>query len=156
MASQYKLDDMKDDISLAVANNYLQILFNRENLAAAKAQYEVTEQDLNKTKELVEAGVVPKGDLLEIEATAATQNQQIVNSENLLRISKIALAQLLLIHDYENFEIADDDYEVKPSMIMNNSPQEIYTKALGIRNDIKLAEKNVELAETDIKLAQCF
>ena len=154
LANQYRLDDMKDDISLAVANGYLQILFNRENLVVAMAQYAVTEQDLKRTKELVESGVVPRGDLLEIEATAATQQQQIVNSENNLRLSKIALAQLLLISDYENFDIADDDYEISPSQVMNNSPRTIYEKAVSFRNDIKFSEMNVELAETDVKLAK--
>lgn len=154
LANQYQLDDMKDDISLAVANGYLQILFNRENLVVAKAQYAVTEQDMNRTKELVESGVVARGDLLEIEATAATQEQQIVNSENTLRLSKIALAQLLLINDYENFDIADNDYEIQPSEVLSNSPRTIFEKAVSFRNDIKLSEMNVELAETDVKLAK--
>jgi len=154
LANQYQLDDMKDDISLAVANAYLQILFNRENLVVAKAQYAVTEQDLNRTKELVESGVVARGDLLEIEATAAGQQQQIINSENNLRLSKIALAQLLLINDYENFDIADNDYEISPSEVMNNTPRAIYEKAVSFRNDIKFSEMNVELAETDVKLAK--
>ncbi|MGI9549870.1 MAG: TolC family protein [Aurantibacter sp.] len=154
LANQYRLDDMKDDISLAVANGYLQILFNRENLTVARAQYAVTEQDLKRTSELVESGVVARGDLLEIEATAATQQQQIVNSENNLRLSRIALAQLLLINDYENFDIADDDYEIQPSEVLNNSPRTIYEKAVGFRNDIKFSEANVELAETDVKLAK--
>ncbi len=154
LASQYRLDNMKDDISLAIANGYLQILFNRENLAVANAQYAVTEQDLKRTKELVESGVVPKGDLLEIEATAATQQQQIVNAENGLRLSRIALAQLLLINDYENFDVANEEFDVQPSDILNNSPREIFSKAVTQRNDIKLAEANVELAQTDIELAK--
>ncbi|MGY8915318.1 MAG: TolC family protein, partial [Flavobacteriales bacterium] len=87
LASQYRLEDLKDDIGLAVANGYLQILLNKESLVVFKAQYAVTEQDLQRTKELVDSGVVPKGDLLEVEATAATQEQQIVNAENLVFIS---------------------------------------------------------------------
>lgn len=154
LAAQYQLDNMKDNISLNVANSYLQILFNRENLAVARAQYEVTEQDLKRTKELVESGVVPRGDLLEIEATFATQEQQIVNAENALRLSKIALAQLLLIDDYENFDVSDEDYMIPPSTITENTPKTIYEKALGFRNDIKLSETNVELAKKDVQIAR--
>ncbi|MFH6602368.1 TolC family protein [Maribacter algicola] len=154
LANQYRLDNMKDDISLAVANGYLQILFNRENLVVAKAQYAVTEQDLKRTTELVESGVVARGDLLEIEATAATQLQQIVNSENNLRLSKIALAQLLLINDYENFDVANEEFNIQPTTILNNSPSEIFAKAVTQRNEIKFAEANIELAETDIELAK--
>ena len=82
LANQYRLDDLKDDIRLNVANAYLSIISNKETLATQKAQYAVTEQDMKRTAELVEAGVVPQGDLLEIEATAAGQEQQIVNTEN--------------------------------------------------------------------------
>ncbi len=154
LANQYRLDNMKDDISLNVANNYLQVLFNRENLAVAQAQYAVTEQDLKRTVELVESGVVPRGDLLEIEATAATQEQQIVNAENALRLSKIALAQLLLIEDYENFDVADEDYIIPPATITENSPRTIFMKALSFRNDIKLSQTNVEIAKKDLEIAR--
>lgn len=154
LANRYKLADMKDDISLSVANGYLQVLFSRENLEVARSQYAVTEQDLKKTEELVESGVVPKGDLLEIEATAATQEQQIVNAENELRLSRIALAQLLLIDDYDNFDVADEDFMLPESDILENSPRTIYNKALTFRNDIKFSEANVALAEKDLDIAK--
>lgn len=154
IAGEYQLDDMKDDIALAVANSYLQILFARESLASAQAQYAVTEQDLKRTKELVDNGVVPQGDLLEVEATAATQQQQIVNAENNLRISKISLAQLLLIRNYESFDIADEDFMIPPSDILENTPDEIYQKSLTVRNDIKASEASVTVAEKDLKIAK--
>ena len=97
---------------------------------------------------------VPRGDLLEIEATAATQQQQIVNSENNLRLSKIALAQLLLISDYENFDIADDDYEIQPSQVLDNSPRTIFEKAVSFRNDIKFSEANVGIGRNRFKIGQ--
>ncbi|NKI25584.1 TolC family protein [Arenibacter sp. 6A1] len=154
LANQYRLDNMKDDISLAVANAYLQILFNREFLNISKAQLSVTEQDLKRTKELVSSGVVPKGDLLEIEATAATQEQQKVNAENALRLAKISLAQLLLIQDYESFDVVDEDFMIPSTVILDYTPKTIYEKALTVRNDIKLSEANVALAETDIKISK--
>jgi outer membrane protein len=137
-----------------VANAYLQILSNKEALKVAKAQYAVTVQDLKRTKELVESGVVAKGDLLEIEATAANQEQQIVNNESLVLISRINLAQLLQITDYENFDVADETFEIPPSEILNNSPKTIFAKALEFRNDIKFSKSNVELAEKDLEIAK--
>ena len=49
---------------------------------ALPARLAETEQDLKRTQELVDSGVLPRGDLLEIEATAATQEQQIINAKN--------------------------------------------------------------------------
>ncbi|MEM1260290.1 MAG: TolC family protein [Bacteroidota bacterium] len=154
ISNQYRLDDLKDDIRLQVAQFYLDVLSNKEQLKVARAQYAVTEQDLKRTKELVESGVVPRGDLLEIEATAASQEQQIVNNEALVIISRISLAQLLQITDYDNFDVADESFDVPPSDILDNSAKVIFDKALGFRNDIKLAETNIELAEKDVKIAR--
>lgn len=154
IANQYRLDDLKDDIRLNVANSYLQVLSSKEQLKTFRAQYAVTEQDLKRTKELVESGVVPRGDLLEIEATAATQEQQIVNGEGLVLISRINLAQLLQITDYENFDIAEDEFEIPPSDILKNSAKVIFDKALTFRNEIKFSESSVEIAQTDLKIAK--
>ena len=154
IASQYRLDNLKDDIRLNVANAYLDVVSNKEQLKTFKAQYAVTEQDLKRTKELVESGVVPRGDLLEIEATAANQEQQIINGESLVIISRVSLAQLLQITDYENFDIAEEEFSIPPSDILKNSPKVIFDKALGFRNDIKFSETNVELAEQDLKIAK--
>lgn len=154
IASQYRLEDLKDDIRLNVANAYLQVVSNIEQVKVFRAQYAVTSQDLERTRELVESGVVPRGDLLEIEATAATQEQQITNGESLVTIAKVNLAQLLQITDYENFDIADEDFDVPPSEILNNSAKSIFAKAMEFRNDIKFSEANVDLAEKDLEIAK--
>lgn len=154
IANQYRLEDLKDDIRLSVANSYLQVLSNKETLKVARAQYKATEQDLNRINELVESGVVPRGDLLDIQATAATQQQQIVNSEGNVLLSKISLAQLLQIRDYENFDVSDETFEIPVSDILNNSPSTIFAKALEFRNDIKLSKTNIELAEKDLAISK--
>lgn len=154
LANQYRLDKMKDDISLFVANSFLQILFNKEQLNVLQSQQKVSNQEYERTKDLVDAGALPKGDLLEIQATLATQQQQIVNAENSLLISKIQLAQLLLIEDYENFDIVDADYEVPPSTIMNESAEAIVSKAKETRYEIKIAEANKDMANYNLKMAK--
>lgn len=154
IANQYRLDDIKDDIRLSVANAYLQVLSNKESLKVFKAQLAVTEQDLKRTNELVESGVVARGDLLELEATAAGQEQQIINSQSLILISRINLAQMLGITDYENFDIAEEEFDIPPSDILDNSAKVIFDKALTFRNDIKFAFSGVELAEKDLEISK--
>ena len=55
-AVQYDLDLMLDDISFAVAGYYLDILFNRELLAVAKEQKEITQQQVSRMQKMVDAG----------------------------------------------------------------------------------------------------
>ena len=105
LASQYQLADIKENISLLVANSYLQILFSKESLGVQKSQLAVTVEELKIANERLNTGIIPKGDVLEIEANAATMEQNVVVAENNYLLSKIALAQLLLLPDFENFEI---------------------------------------------------
>jgi outer membrane protein len=154
LASQYQLDNMKDDISLFVANSFLQILFSKEQFKVLKSQQEISKQELKRTNALVDAGSLPKGDVLEIQATIATQEQQIVNTENAILLAKINLAQILLIEDYENFDIIDTDYFVPLTTVLNESPSVIISKAKETRYDIKIAKTNSEIAEYDLKIAK--
>ncbi|MGJ8736965.1 TolC family protein [Zobellia laminariae] len=154
ISNQYRLDDLKDDIRLNVANSYLQILSNKETLKVFEAQFAVSEQDLKRSKELVDAGVLPNGDLLEIEATLANLEQQIVNTQNQVLISRINLAQLLQITDYENFNVLEADFEVPPSEVLTKSPKEIFAEALTFRNDIKFSQSGIDLANKDLDIAK--
>jgi outer membrane protein len=154
LASQYNLDKMKDDIALLVANSYLQILLNKANLEVAQSQNIVTLQQLERTNNLVDAGVVPRGDLLEIRATDASEKQRIALAENAVKISLISLAQLMLIKDYETFDIVDSDYEIVPNEIVDAPVEEIISSAQQNRSEVKIAEKNVELAQKDLELAR--
>tara|TARA_R110002072_G_scaffold302406_1_gene485202 strand:- start:11764 stop:13080 length:1317 start_codon:yes stop_codon:yes gene_type:complete len=154
IASQYNLSQMKDDIALFVANSFLQILFEKENLKIIQAQIEITKEQLNRTNELVDAGVVPRGDLLEIKSTLANDEQRIVRAENQIRIGLINLAQTLLIKDYENFDIVDTDYELPVSTILDQSVSDVIQKAKETRYEIKIASQNLDIAEKDLQIAR--
>ena len=154
LASQYSLELMKDDIALFVANSYLQVLFNKENLKLIRAQHEVTLEQLERTRELVDAGSLPSGDLLELKATAANEEQRIIVAQNAVKISLIALAQTLLIEDYENFDIVERDYDVIGSEILNTPIEQIIDRAEVERYEVKVAEQNLDIAEKDVEIAR--
>ena len=154
LGAQYNLDKMQDDIALFVANGFLQVLFNKANLEVVQAQNTVTQDQIKRTNDLVDAGVLPRGDLLEIQATDASEKQRITVSENAVTISLISLAQLLLIDDYVNFDIADDDYDIIQSSVANKDILEILASAKESRSEIKIAEQNAGIAEKDLQIAK--
>lgn len=154
LAQQYRLADMADDVSLFVANAYLQVVLNKEILTVQQKQIETTQLELKRTKELVEAGVLTARDLYELQANLATQEQSLVVAENNFRLGKINLAQLLLITDYENFEIELEDFSVPFPSILEKQPKEIFEQALTFRNDVKLAETNIRIAQKDLDIAK--
>lgn len=154
LASQYQLDQMKDDISLLVANSYLQVLLNKANLEVVLAQNAVTLEQIERTQNLVDAGTLPRGDLLEIQATNAVEKQRIAEAENAVTISLISLAQLLLIDDYATFDISEEGYDIIGDEILQQPVYEVIDAAQENRNEVKIAEQNVELAVKDLQLAR--
>ena len=154
LASQYQLADMKENISLLVANSYLQILFNRESLGVQKSQLNVANEELIIAKERLNTGIIPQGDVLEIEANVATIEQNVVVAENNYQLSKISLAQLLLISKIDNFEIAQETAIIPESTILNTNVNSIYLTAVAKRNDVKLAETNLEIAKKDLAISR--
>lgn len=154
VATQYQLTKMKDDVSLNIANAFLQILFNKENIKVQKELLANDELQFNRTNEQVKAGVVAKGDLLDITATIATDKQNVVLAENALFLSKLSLAQLLQLDDFKNFDIVDVAYEPSDSETMLQSPESIIEKAKSERVELKIAKANLEIAEKDITIAK--
>lgn len=154
LASQYQLTKMQDDISLFVANAFLDILFNKENLKVQQNQLDYDTKQLTRTEELVNSGSVARGDLLDMKATIASDNQKIVAAENALLLSKLSLVQLLQLDDFQNFDVVDQNYEPQESPTMLETTETIFEKAKQERIEMKIAKSNLELAQRDIKIAR--
>jgi len=154
LAAQYQSTKIRDDISLNVANAFLQIIFNKENLKVQQQQLGINQQQQDRTQKLVDAGSVPRGDLLDMKATVASSRQSVIQAENTLLISRLSLAQLLQLDDFQNFDIVDRDYDVAESSTMQQTPDAIFQKAKEIRVEIKLARTNLDIAERDVRTAR--
>jgi outer membrane protein len=154
IANSYRLDKMKDDIALSIANSYLQILFNKEQLKVQKNQNLITKENIKRTQELIDAGSLPAGDIYELQATDATQGQQIIATENTLLIAKIGLCQTLLLEDYANFDISDEVVDVSMTNFTNVTQESILEKAKESVKDVKIAMANVDVAKKDVALSR--
>lgn len=154
IASQYQLTKMQEDVSLNVVNAYLQILFNKENLKVQTEQLSYDNKQYERTNELVEAGMIPRGDLLDVKATVAADNQRLIAAENALLISKLSLAQLLQLDNFQEFDIVDADVITRESTILLEDPKVILDKAKETRVDLKIAQTNVQIAEKDVSIAR--
>ena len=154
VAARYQAQKMKEDVSLNVVNAYLQIVFNQELLKTNQAQSTEKKKQEQRTKELVEAGIVPAGDLLDVQAAVAQVEQQLIASENALELSKLALAQLLQLRDYENFEVSDREIQADLSAVLLESASEVVQRAKATQIDLKIAETRVRIADRDLKISK--
>lgn len=154
LAAKYQVQKMKEDVALNVINSYLQVLFNKELIKTNKVQLEFDQSQETRTEELVKAGVVPAGDLLDVQATVAATKQRLIASQNEWVMARLNLAQLLQIDDYENFDVSDSNYEIGNELILSYTANEIKERAFEALTDIKTAEINVETAKKDVKIAR--
>ena len=154
IASKYQLLKMQEDIALNVANAFLQVLFNKENLKVQQEQLAINEKQLTRSTELVNAGAIPRGDVLDIKANLALNRQNVVAAENALLISKLSLAQLLQLKDFENFDLIDAISVNDEVAILSQSPSAIIEKAKESRTDLKIAQTNLEIAQKNLAIAK--
>lgn len=154
VAAKYQLVKMQEDVALNVANAFLQVLFNKENLKVQKEQLRINEKQYVRSEELVKVGSIPRGDLLDVKATLALNNQNVITAENSLLISKLSLSHLLQLKDFENFDVVDDTDVKDENNIMAQTPSAIYEKAFEGRTELKIARTNLEIAEKNVAIAK--
>jgi len=144
---------MKNDISLNVVNSYLQILFAKEQLKVSESQLLISQGEVSRITELVKAGVLPKGDLLNIESNLAADNQNLIIAQNSLTIAGLRLSQLLQLETM-SIEVQDIKVDLQNQSILGNGVEAIYNKANESFPEIKLAELNILSAEKGVKIAR--
>lgn len=142
-ANELELNRIKDDISLNVANAYLNILFNLENLEIAEAQYNFSVQNLEQVKGLVDAGVQPRANIFDAEATLAVDEQNLTIADNNYKLSVLSLSQLLQV-PYEGFDVQIIEVDDPSDALLYNDIKPILNYAMENRNEVKVAEKNIE------------
>ncbi|HKJ06803.1 MAG TPA: TolC family protein [Flavobacteriaceae bacterium] len=152
-AAGFNLQESRNDIMLFVVNSYLQVLFNKENVKISAEQILISESQVEKAKQLVEAGEQPKAIQLEAEATLATNIEQLTVAENNLEISLLNLAQLLQI-SHKGFDIKDVDINIDAASLIYNDTDKIYNAALNQLPEIKSAELAIENANLAIENAE--
>ena len=153
LAGEFDLQSIKDNISLNIALAYLQILLNKELVSATGNQLQITMQQIEKTKKMVDAGSLAKGNLLQIEAQAASEELQYINLKNQLDISYLNLTQLLELQTPDGFIIVTPNINIDTNTIITGRIDEIYSLAQGLRPEIKSAELNLTASQYDQKIA---
>lgn len=134
-AGRYDIEKARNDVTLNITTGYLQLLFAKEILAAAKSQAEATKAQVDRTEKMVKAGKSPESDLLQIQSQEATDNLTVINAMNQLDLARITLMQLMEIPVDDRFDVAVPALqEVSPLVEMTN--EELYRKSLEVQPQI--------------------
>ncbi|PZX10822.1 outer membrane protein [Breznakibacter xylanolyticus] len=152
-AAMQKVAVTQNDMALTIATYYLQILFDKELLVIANQQLEVTRQQAERAKVLVDKGSAAPNVYYELKAQAAREAMNVTVQENNLMLSRLNLAQLLDLEDVEGFDVM---VPVLPDMppLQADPAQNIYQQALDVMPEIKGAAYRVESSAYDLKIAR--
>jgi outer membrane protein len=154
LSGEEDLQTIKDNVALSVALAYLQILLNKELVAATDNQLQITLQQIDKTRRLVDAGSAARGNLLQIEAQAAQEEVQLINLKNQLEISYLNLTQLLELQTPAGFEVSTPQIGVDSNAIVTGNIDDIFQTALGNRPEVKSAELKLKSSEYDLRYSK--
>jgi outer membrane protein len=154
LASLQDLERFKNDIALAIAAAFLQILFNTELVGIAESQLEITQLQVNRTQKLVEAGSLARGALLEIQAQAASEELNVINAKNQLDISYLNLTQLLDLDSVGDFTIEIPEFGDIAAKEILLSVNSVYNEALTVMPQIKSYEYQLASSEKGLAIAK--
>ena len=154
LAGEQDLQSIKDNISLSIALAYLQILLNKELVIANDIQLKTTKTQIEKSRKMVDAGSVARGNLLQIEAQAAQEEVQLITMENALETSYLTLTQMLELKTPEGFEIVMPLISVDTASVITGKIDEIFNVAVQNRPEIKSAELKLKSSQYDLKIAR--
>ncbi len=152
-AATADLEKARDDIRVAVAQAYVQILYNQELLRVAREQAAHDAELLEQIGERLSAGKVSAAEVSAQQATLAQSRQSEIQAEGNLRISVLELTQLLELPSPEGFSIVTPETG-DPSRTLLMRPEAIYEEAVAVKPAVEAARLNVDYAELNIARAK--
>lgn len=147
------LSKAKDDISVAVAKAYAQILYDMEIVDVARSQIQIDSLQVVRLTAMAENGKSSRAEVSAQEATLAQSRVSLTQAENNLAIAILDLSQLLELPSPEGFAIARPSVDGAQDKLLL-TPEAIYEEAVEIKPVVKSelirltqAERNIDLAK---------
>jgi outer membrane protein len=141
MAANYQLETLKNDISLNISAAYLDILFNKELVSNLSNQLSLTKQQYERSQKLVEAGSLSPTALYDLKSQMASEEAQLVRTQNNLTLSYLNLSQYLDLPSSEPFEVVQPEtLLINADSVSLTAPEEVVQTALKNQPQIKTYE----------------
>lgn len=155
-AATADMEKARNDISVQVAQAYVQILYDMEMCDVAQRQISIDSLQVVRLKEMYSNGKASGVDVAQQEATLAQSRLTYTQADNDCRLAVLALTQLLELPSPEGFAIIRPDAGViDPSAgAVPPSPDEIYQEAITFKPEIKAELYRLKGSEMNIKIAQ--
>ena len=151
-AATADLQKAREDISVAVAQAYVQILYNMELLDVALNQVRIDSLQVERLSAMLENGKASSAQVAQQKSALGQSRLSATQARNSLNLSLLDLSQLLELPDPEGFSIVRPDVPIDGILLGN--PEDIYAEALDNKPAIKAEMFRLESTEFSIKSAK--
>lgn len=151
-ASIEDLNKAKEDLSINVTSQYVQVLFNREIEGVAQQQVDLSKEQLDRGTELYNVGKLSVAELAELKSRVMQDELRHVETENNYNLSLLDLSQMLELDSPEGFSIVPIDGALAFETL--TAPDVIYQSALLFKPQILAAQLRYQGAQKNIRIAQ--
>ena len=151
-AATEDLKKAREDMSVSVAQAYVQILYNMELMDVALNQVTIDSLQVERLTSMLENGKASPAQLAQQKATLGQSRLAATQARNNLNLSLLDLSQLLELPNPEGFSI------VRPAVpidgILLGNPEDIYAEAVENKPSIKAEMFRLDATDFTIKSAK--
>ena len=150
-AATVDLEKARDDIRVAVAQAYIQILYDKEILDVALRQVEIDSLQVDRLEEMARLGRSSGAEVAAQKATLAQSPSTAVQAAGTLSLALLDLTQLLELPSPEGFDVVvPSDEALLPGLLPK--PEDIYAEAVAVKPAIEAEKIRLDYAKTNIDL----
>ena len=151
-AATADLEKARDDIRVQVAQAYVQILYNYEIADVAREQLAIDSLQVARLEGMFGNGKASAAEVSQQKASLAQSQLTLVQAQNNVRASLLALAQLLELPDWNGFSVVRPAVELEEVPL--SCPDVIYIDALAIRPEIRAEKLRLDGAAKQLQIAK--
>ncbi len=154
-AAEAGVEKAQNDISLNVANSFLQAMLNNETVRIAEIQLNQSLAQLTNTNVLVRAGSVPELNSLQIQAQVATDSATLIQARSNYRQAIIQLKALLNLPQDTTFDIVIPPIELIPlQSLADLAPAYVYSMAIANQPLQRANEFRLQQSRRQVSIAR--
>ena len=142
----------ENELSLSICAAYLQAVYARNIHAIAQEEVKLAQERMELVKALVEEGARSEGEMIEARSSLSEAEHNSLQSASAWEKARLSLAQMLLIEDYEHFDLAELNEEHMPEG--ENNLQGAIDYAQLNNAAVRSAQFRQEASDYDVKVAK--
>ena len=152
-AATADLEKASNDISLKVAQYFMQAVYSRELTGVAQRQVETDSIQTERLKRMLEQGKASVANVSQQQAALAQSRLTLTQARNDMRVALLELAQLLELQYTDSFSIVPDNNTADATDIIL-STDDIYRQAVTSRPEIAAGLSRVKGADESVSIAK--